>query len=62
MLNLTAEELSVLGTVQGTEYRSGFSGVDRWEPVYRRQRFVTLLTPDTTGKVLGQCAQSDVSQ
>lgn len=48
MLDLTAEELSVLGTVQGTGYRSGFSGADRWRPVYRRRRFVTLPTPDIT--------------
>lgn len=30
LLNLTADKLSVLGTVQGTECMSGFSGVDRY--------------------------------
>lgn len=45
---MTADEKSVLGTVQGTDDRSGFSGVDRWLAVYRRRRFVTLPTPDTT--------------
>lgn len=48
VLNLTADELSVLGTVRGTECGSGFSGADRWVPVYRRRRFVTLPTPDST--------------
>lgn len=65
-LNLTADELFVQGTERGTESRSGFSGVDRWVPVYRRRRFVTLPTPDTTvlrrGTLRGQRTQSDTSR
>lgn len=35
-----------LETAWGAEYRSGFSVVDKWVPVYRRQRFVAQPTPD----------------
>lgn len=68
VLNLTADEPSVQGTARGREggCRSGFSGVDRWLPAYRRRHSVIRSTSDTAaqkrGEVGGHRVQADTSQ